>query len=141
MLRLIENAAVGPIIAILSFVCSVGNIPLASLLWANGISFGGVISFIYADLLVIPLILIYRKYFGGRATFYIVVIFYASMVAAGVIVDLLFSALNLIPSGARTASPIEHATFTWNYTTWFDIVAVAVAASLLIVKLRSRAST
>src|SRR5262249_35816383 len=97
MLRLIENAAVGPIIAILSFVCSVGNIPLASLLWANGISFGGVISFIYADLLVIPLILIYRKYFGGRATAYIVVIFYASMVAAGVIVDLLFAALNLIP--------------------------------------------
>lgn len=139
--RLIENAAVGPIIAILSFVCSVGNIPLASVLWANGISFGGVISFIYADLLVIPLILIYRKYFGARATLYIVAIFYASMVAAGVIVDLLFSVLNLIPSGARTASPVEHATFAWNYTTWFDMVAVAVAASLLIVKLRSRGST
>jgi uncharacterized protein len=138
MLRLIENAAVGPIIAILSFVCSVGNIPLASLLWANGISFGGVISFIYADLLVIPLILIYRKYFGGRATVYIVVIFYASMVAAGVIVDLLFSAANLIPRGARPPSPIEHAMFAWNYTTWFDIIAVGVAASLLLVKLRSR---
>ena len=67
----------------MSFVCSVGNIPLASLLWANGISFGGVISFIYADLLVIPLILIYRKYFGGRATVHIVVIFYVSMVASG----------------------------------------------------------
>src|SRR5438477_5205611 len=85
LVRLIENAAVGPIIAILSFVCSIGNVPLASLLWANGISFGGVISFIYADLLVIPLILIYRKYFGRHATFYIVIIFYASMVAAGVI--------------------------------------------------------
>src|SRR5437868_6479265 len=112
-LRLIENAAVGPLIAILSFVCSVGNIPLASLLWANGISFGGVISFIYADLLVIPLILIYRKYFGGRATAYIVAIFYASMVAAGVIVDLLFAALNLIPRGERPVSPIEHATLSW----------------------------
>jgi uncharacterized membrane protein YraQ (UPF0718 family) len=137
-LRLIENAAVGPIIAILSFVCSVGNIPLASVLWANGISFGGVISFIYADLLVIPLILIYRKYFGGRATFYIVMIFYLSMVAAGVIVDLLFAALGLIPQGARSASPVEHATFAWNYTTWLDFVAIAAAVFLLGLKLRSR---
>jgi uncharacterized membrane protein YraQ (UPF0718 family) len=134
MLRLLENAAIGPIIAILSFVCSVGNIPLASLLWSNGISFGGVISFIYADLLVIPLILIYRKYFGGRATFYIVSIFYASMVAAGVIVDLLFAALNLIPQGERPISPIEHATFSWNYTTWLDFVAIVVALWLLFLK-------
>jgi uncharacterized protein len=137
-LRLIENAAVGPIIAILSFVCSVGNIPLASVLWANGISFGGVISFIYADLLVIPLILIYRKYFGGRATLYIVMIFYLSMVAAGVIVDLLFAALGLIPQGARAASPVEHATFAWNYTTWLDFVAIVAAVFLLGLKLRSR---
>src|ERR1043166_7649516 len=131
LLRLIENAAVGPIIAILSFVCSVGNIPLASLLWANGISFGGVISFVYADLLVIPLILIYRQYFGGRATLYIVTIFYASMVAAGVIVDLIFAAAGLIPQGPRPISPIEHATFSWNYTTWLDFVAIAVAVWLL----------
>ncbi len=140
-LRLIENAAVGPIIAILSFVCSVGNIPLASLLWAHGISFGGVISFIYADLLVVPLILIYRKYFGGRATFYIVVIFYVSMVAAGVIVDLVFTVLNLIPQGARPASAIEHATFSWNYTTWLDFVAIAIAIWFLILKMRSNRPT
>lgn len=140
-LRLIENAAVGPIIAILSFVCSVGNIPLASLLWANGISFGGVISFIYADLLVVPLILIYRKYFGGRATFYVVVIFYVSMVAAGVIVDLVFTVLNLIPQGARPASAIEHATFSWNYTTWLDFVAIAIAIWFLILKMRSNRPT
>lgn len=138
MLRLFENAAVGPIIAFLSFVCSVGNIPLASLLWANGISFGGVISFIYADLLVIPLILIYRKYFGGRATLHIVVIFYASMVAAGVIVDLLFAALNLIPQGERAVSPIEHATFSWNYTTWLDFVAIFIALWLLLLKIGRR---
>jgi len=136
-LRLIENAAVGPIIAVLSFVCSVGNIPLASLLWANGISFGGVISFIYADLLVIPLILIYRKYFGGRAALYIVVIFYASMVGAGIIVDLLFAALGLIPGGARPVSAIEHATFSWNYTTWLDFLALALAIWLWIVKMRN----
>jgi uncharacterized protein len=138
ILRLIENAAVGPIIAILSFVCSVGNIPLASLLWANGISFGGVISFIYADLLVIPLILIYRKYFGTRTTLYIVTIFYASMVAAGIIVDLIFAGLDLIPKGERPMSPIEHATFTWNYTTWLDFIAIAVAAWLWVLKMRSQ---
>ncbi len=140
ILRLIENAAVGPIIAVLSFVCSVGNIPLASLLWANGISFGGVISFIYADLLVIPLILIYRKYFGGRATFYIVAIFYASMVAAGIIVDLIFAAFGLIPKGDRPMSPIEHATFSWNYTTWLDFVAIAAALWFWILKTRSSRS-
>jgi hypothetical protein len=140
LLRLIENAAVGPIIAILSFVCSVGNIPLASLLWANGISFGGVISFIYGDLLVIPLILIYRKYFGGRATFYIVLVFYASMVVAGVIVDLLFAGLRLIPQGARPVSAIEQATFVWSYTTWLDLVAIAVAIWLWILKSRSQRS-
>ena len=138
LFRLIENAAVGPIIAILSFVCSVGNIPLASLLWANGISFGGVISFIYADLLVIPLIVIYRKYFGGRATLYIVVIFYVSMVAAGIIVDVLFAALGLIPQGARAASPIEHATFAWNYTAWLNIIAVAAATVLLALRVVGR---
>lgn len=139
-LRLIENAAVGPIIAILSFVCSVGNIPLASLLWAHGISFGGVISFIYADLLVIPLILIYRKYFGGRATLYIVGIFYASMVGAGIIVDLIFAGLDLIPKGDRPMSAVEHATFSWNYTTWLDFVAIAVALWLWVLKRRSAGS-
>ena len=143
LVRLIENAAVGPIIAILSFVCSIGNIPLASLLWANGISFGGVISFIYADLLVIPLILIYLKYFGCRATIYIVVIFYVSMVAAGVIVDLIFAGADLMPTGPRPTSPIEHATFAWNYTTWLDLIGLAVAAwlfGLQFAKARGRRS-
>jgi uncharacterized membrane protein YraQ (UPF0718 family) len=140
LLRLIENAAIGPIIAILSFVCSIGNIPLASLLWANGISFGGVISFIYADLLVIPLILIYRKYFGPRATLYIVFIFYISMVAAGIVVDLLFAAAGLIPHGLRPASAMEHMTIAWNYTTWLDLVAIAVAISLWVAKTRSKRS-
>jgi hypothetical protein len=91
-------------------------------------------------LLVIPLILIYRKYFGGRATLCIVIIFYVSMVAAGVIVDLLFAALGLIPQGVRAASPIEHAAFAWNYTTWLDFVAIAAAVFLLGLKLRSRSA-
>jgi len=135
-LRLIENAAVGPIVAVASFVCSVGNIPLASLLWANGISFGGVISFIYGDLIVIPIIFIYRKYFGGRAAFYITIILYLSMVVAALINDLVFNALGLIPHGARPESAIEHATFNWNYTAWLDVVAIAVALWLLFLRLR-----
>jgi uncharacterized membrane protein YraQ (UPF0718 family) len=134
--RLIENAAVGPLIAVLSFVCSVGNIPLASLLWSNGISFGGVISFIYGDLIVIPIILIYRKYFGGRAALYITLIFYVSMVIAGIVVDLIFAAAGLIPHGSRAASAIEHATFQWNYTAWLDLAAAVLATWLLFLKLR-----
>jgi uncharacterized membrane protein YraQ (UPF0718 family) len=128
MLRLIENAAVGPLVALLSFVCSIGNIPLASLLWSNGISFGGVIAFIYGDLIVIPIILIYRKYFGGRAAFYITLVFYLAMVIAGIIVDLIFAAAGLVPEGARPASPIEHAMFHWNYTAWLNVFAVIVTA-------------
>ncbi len=128
-LRLIENAIIGPIIAIASFVCSIGNIPLASILWSSGISFGGVISFIYADLIVVPLIVIYGKYYGVKAATYIVAVLFTSMVVAGIIVDLIFSALHLIPSGARPASPIAHAMITWNYTSWLDLVAVIVAGA------------
>jgi uncharacterized membrane protein YraQ (UPF0718 family) len=138
--RLIENAAVGPIIGMLSWVCSCANIPLASLLWSNGISFGGVISFIYADLLVIPILLIYRKYFGGRAAFYIAFVFYLSMVGAGVIVDLVFATAKLIPTGPRMASAFEHFTFSWNYTTWFDFIAIAVAVWFWILTMRRKRS-
>ncbi|HEY0369282.1 MAG TPA: permease, partial [Chthoniobacterales bacterium] len=135
-LRLIANALVGPLIAIASFVCSVGNIPLAQLLWSQGISFGGVISFIYADLLVVPLILIYAKYYGWRATAYIVLIFYVAMVVSGVVVDLVFSALGIIPTGARPPSAIMHAHLMWNYTSWLDIVAAAVFSAMLYLHLR-----
>jgi uncharacterized membrane protein YraQ (UPF0718 family) len=136
--RLIENALVGPIIAVISFVCSVGNIPLASLLWSHGISFGGVISFIYADLIVIPIIIIYAKYYGVRAAAWITGIFYASMVLAGIIVDLIFSGLGWIPSGERPPSAIEHAQVIWNYTTWLDIIAAVFAGCLLFLHFGSR---
>ena len=135
-LRLIENAAVGPIIGMLSWVCSCANIPLASLLWSNGISFGGVIGFIYADLLVVPILLIYRKYFGGRAALYIALVFYLSMVGAGVIVDLIFAGAGWIPQGTRPPSTLEHAMIVWNYTTWLDIAAIAIGVWLLFLKLR-----
>jgi uncharacterized protein len=138
VVRLIENALVGPIIAVISFVCSVGNIPLASLLWAHGISFGGVISFIYADLLVIPILMIYAKYYGVRAAAWITGIFYLAMVFAGIIVDLLFTASGLIPQGPRPPSAIEHAHMIWNYTSWLDLIALIFAGWLLILHFRSR---
>jgi len=137
VVRLIENALVGPIIAVISFVCSVGNIPLASLLWAHGISFGGVISFIYADLLVVPILVIYAKYYGVRAAAWITAIFYVAMVLAGIIVDLVFTALGLIPQGSRPPSAIEHAHIIWNYTSWLDLIALIFAAWLLFLHFRS----
>jgi uncharacterized protein len=133
-LRLIENAAVGPLIALASFVCSVGNIPLASLLWANGINFGGVIAFIYGDLIVVPIILIYFKYYGARAATRITLILYAAMVVAGVIVDLVFNAADLIPRGPRPMSAMEHATIAWNYTAWLNIIAVLACTVLWFAK-------
>src|SRR5438309_8715055 len=138
VVRLIENALVGPFIAVISFVCSVGNIPLASLLWSHGISFGGVISFIYADLIVIPIIIIYAKYYGVRAAAWITGIFYVSMVLAGIIVDLTFSALGLIPDGLRPPSALEHAHIIFNYTSWLDVAAAIFAAWLLFLHFRSQ---
>lgn len=135
--RLIENAIVGPLIAIASFVCSIGNIPLASLLWSNGISFGGVISFIYADLIIIPLILIYRKYYGVKTAFYITAIMFASMVIAGITVDLLFGAFGLIPE-VRPQNVIAHASFQWNYTTWLDFAAIALSARFALIHFKKR---
>jgi uncharacterized membrane protein YraQ (UPF0718 family) len=138
LVRLIENALVGPIIAVISFVCSVGNIPLASLLWSHGISFGGVISFIYADLIVIPIIIIYAKYYGARAAAWITAIFYVAMVLAGIVVDLIFGALDWIPRGPRPASAIEHAHITWNYTSVLDLLAIVFAVWLLVLHFRRR---
>jgi len=138
VVRQIENALVGPIIAMISFVCSVGNIPLASLLWSHGISFGGVISFIYADLIVIPIIIIYAKYYGVRAAAWITGIFYVSMVLAGIIVDLIFSALGLIPQGVRPPSAVEHAHIIWNYTSSLDVAAAIFAAWLLFLHFKSQ---
>jgi uncharacterized membrane protein YraQ (UPF0718 family) len=134
-LRLVENAIVGPIIAFASFVCSVGNVPLASLLWSSGATFGGVIAFIYGDLIVLPLVLIYAKYYGAKAALAMTGILFASMVVAGIVVDLLFTALGIVPQ-SRGSSAVESAQFSWNYTTWLDLAALLVAAALLGVHLR-----
>lgn len=140
-LRVIENASVGPLIGIASWVCSCANIPLASLLWANGISFGGVISFIYADLIVIPIILIYRKYYGGRAALYITAVFYASMVVAGVLVDLVFKMANLVPHHAHLHGAMDHNVIEWNYTTWLNLAAMVVGVGLLVINWRAARSS
>jgi uncharacterized membrane protein YraQ (UPF0718 family) len=120
---------VGPVVAIASFVCSIGNVPLAAVLWNGGISFGGVVAFIFADLLILPILNIYRKYYGTAMMLTLLGTFYASMVAAGYLVELLFSAAHLVPSH-RNAT-VMHAGISWNYTTWLNIVFVVIAAILV----------
>jgi uncharacterized protein len=120
---------VGPIVSLLSFVCSVGNIPLAAVLWNGGISFGGVIAFIYADLIVLPIIDIYRKYYGWKVAASIVAVLYAAMVMAALIVEFLFNLLGLIPQ--QRDMQIVETTITFNYTTVLNILFLAVAAFLV----------
>ena len=124
----IENAIVGPVIAFLSFVCSIGNVPLAAALWKGGISFGGVISFIFADLLAAPLVLIYRRYYGGALTLRLVGIFWVVMAAAGLAVEGIFAAAGIIPTHRPTH--IVDTGFQWNYTTVLNLVFLAVFAYL-----------
>jgi uncharacterized membrane protein YraQ (UPF0718 family) len=120
---------IGPVISMLSFVCSIGNVPLAAVLWNGGISFGGVIAFIFADLIIIPILVIYRKYYGTRMMLTILAIFYATMVAAGYIIEFLFGGLGLIP--ATRAANVTATGITWNYTTVLNIIFLLLAAALL----------
>jgi len=120
---------IGPLVAMLSFVCSVGNVPLAAVLWNGGISFGGVLAFIFGDLIVLPILNIYRKYYGWRMTGFLFASFYASMVAAGLAVEFLFEGIG-IERTARNAKVIE-ASVTWNYTTWLNIVSLVPAVALV----------
>jgi uncharacterized protein len=120
---------IGPLIAVVSFVCSVGNVPLAAVLWNGGASFGGVIAFIFADLIILPILDIYRRYYGLKVAAILALIFYAAMVGAGYVVELAFSALHLVP--ASRSAVIVPDTITWNYTTWLNIAAIAVSALLL----------
>ncbi|RJO76379.1 permease [Nocardia panacis] len=126
---------IGPLVAILSFVCSIGNVPLAAVLWNGGISFGGVIAFIYADLLILPILAIYRRYYGTRMTIVVFGTFYAAMVGAGYTVEILFGTAGLIPT-ERNATVME-AGIHWNYTTWLNIVFLILAAALVLRFLRT----
>jgi uncharacterized protein len=120
---------VGPLVAILSFVCSIGNVPLAAILWNGGISFGGVMAFIFADLIVLPVLNIYRKYYGGRMSLFLLATFYVAMAAAGLIVELLFRLLGLVPEG-RHARVVE-ASIQFNYTTVLNVAFLVLAAVLV----------
>ena len=120
---------IGPMVAVISFVCSVGNVPLAAVLWSGGISFGGVVAFLFADLIVLPILNIYRKYYGLRMTMLLFVLFYAAMAGAGYVVELAFGVLGLVPGERRTQ--ILQLGVSWNYTTVLNIVALVVSAVLV----------
>lgn len=130
-LATIWGPLIGPLVAMLSFVCSIGNVPLAAVLWNGGISFGGVLAFIFADLIILPVLNIYRKYYGRRMAAFLLVSFYTAMASAGLIVDLLFRLVGLAPSGAREAKVTDVGP-SWNYTTILNVIFLALAVALVV---------
>ena len=134
-LAAIWGPIVGPLVSVISFVCSIGNVPLAAVLWNSGISFGGVISFIFADLLIIPILNIYRKYYGGRMAVFLFVSSYVAMIVAGYAVEIIFGALRLIPP-ARVAI-VADPQIALNYTTVLNLAFLGLAAVLVIRAVRT----
>jgi uncharacterized protein len=120
---------IGPVVAVISFVCSIGNVPLAVVLWKGGISFGGVVAFIFADLIIAPILNIYRKYYGARMALFLLGTFYAAMVGAGYVIELVFGGLGLIPDRAHATIPDQGV--SWDYTTWLNIIFLIIAAILI----------
>jgi uncharacterized membrane protein YraQ (UPF0718 family) len=121
---------IGPVVAIISFVCSIGNVPLAVVLWKGGISFGGVVAFIFADLIIAPILNIYRKYYGRRMALFLLGTFYVTMATAGYVIEIVFGGLGLIPSPAQAKIPDQGV--SWDYTTWLNIVFLVLAAALIV---------
>ncbi|MDP8942974.1 MAG: permease [Actinomycetota bacterium] len=138
--RTLENVVVGPVIAVLSFVCSIGNVPLAAVLWAGGISFAGVIAFIYADLITLPLLIIYRKYYGRRFALKLLAIMFATMVAASLAVDLLFSAAGLVPESRPSIESITDRGISLNYTAVLNVLFTVIGAALVWLTVRRGAT-
>ncbi|HEV2619472.1 MAG TPA: permease [Acidobacteriaceae bacterium] len=130
VLARVWGPVVGPLVAVLSFVCSVGNVPLAAVLWDGGISFGGVISFLFADLLILPVLNIYRKYYGLKVAAILAGVFYAAMAGAALAVDAIFSAVHLVP--VRRGAMLMQESVRWNYTTVLNILFLAVSALTLV---------
>jgi uncharacterized protein len=124
----IENVIIGPLIAVLSFVCSVGNVPLAAVLWSGGISFAGVLAFLFADLIVVPILLIYRKYYGTRFTVRIAALMFVTMVIAALIVDGIFGALGLIPTGQRPTRADIFSSIQVNYKLALNVLGLVMFA-------------
>jgi uncharacterized protein len=138
-LKLLENAIIGPVIAVLSFVCSVGNVPLAAVLWSGGISFAGVIAFIFADLIVLPIVQAYRKYYGNAFAMRIVALMFVTMVAAALIVDGVFSGAGLIPSVRPTRADI-FSSIKVDYKLFTNILGGVIFAVLFALTMRRGAS-
>jgi hypothetical protein len=125
-LKIPLNALIGPLIAVMTFVCAIGNVPLAAVLWAGGASFGGVLAFLYADLIVIPLLDVYRRYFGWRMAAYMAAIFFVTMAISALVMDLAFVAAGLVPShDSDVRQQLSH--FSLNYTFWLNLVFGALA--------------
>ena len=136
----IENVIVGPIIAVISFVCSVGNVPLAAVLWSGGISFAGVLAFLFADLIVIPILLIYRKYYGTRFTVRVATLMFITMVIAALIVDAIFSALGLIPTGPRPTRGDIFSSIQINYKLALNVLGLVIFGGLFWLTVRRGAT-
>jgi hypothetical protein len=131
----VSGALIGPLVAVVSFVCSVGNVPLAAVLWRGGISFGGVIAFIFADLIILPILSIYRRYYGRRVAVYLFVVSYATMALAGLVVGLLFNVSGLTPTNRHVA--VFDTTVSWNYDTFLNIAFLILMVALLVRFLRT----
>jgi uncharacterized membrane protein YraQ (UPF0718 family)/YHS domain-containing protein len=126
----LENVIVGPIIAVLSFVCSIGNVPLAAVLWSGGISFAGVLAFLFADLIVLPILAIYRKYYGTAFALRITALMFVTMVIAALIVDGIFSGLHLIPTGPRPTRSDIFGTISVDYKLALNLLGAVIFAAL-----------
>jgi len=130
LIQTVWGAVIGPVIAVLSFVCSVGNVPLAAVLWSGGISFAGVMAFIFADLIVLPIIAIYRKYYGSKFALRIVALMFVTMVAAALIIDGSFSALGLIPHGPRPSRGDIFGSIKLDYKLFLNVIGVVIFTAL-----------
>jgi YHS domain-containing protein len=139
-LTAIENVLVGPLIAMLSFVCSIGNVPLAAVLWSGGLSFAGVLSFLFADLIVLPIIAIYRKYYGTAFALRITALMYVTIVLAALAVDGLFSAAGLIPTGPRPTRDDIFGSIELDYKLALNVLALVVFAALFLLTARRGAT-
>ena len=129
-LQVPANALLGPLVAVISFVCSIGNVPMAAVLWGSGVSFGGVLAFLYADLIVLPLVDVYRRYYGWKMAAYIAAIFYATMVIAGIVMDVAFNALGWVPPVDHNIR-VEVTQFAIDYTFWLNLAFAALAGYLV----------
>ena len=136
VLRTLENVIAGPVIAVLSFVCSIGNVPLAAILWSGGISFGGVIAFLFADLIVLPIIVAYRKYYGGAYALRITALMFVTMVLAALVVDGLFSLVGLIRATRPTRSDV-FGSIQLDYKLVLNVIGLAIFAGLMYLSRRA----